>query len=142
MKEKDFIVNTLANMVSWNMSYSYMEAICFEKENILDQISKYFKIQKEKSNLEEDNSFHEIMRELLNVEKKELDTFFYYLENDLRGYTVETLNRDDHYFQDTVLTYKDGIYSERAYGISFMNNKEEYFNHEKSFEIIRSISRR
>lgn len=34
------------------------------------------------------------------------------------------------------------MYSENSYGISFMNNKEEYFNHDNSFEIISSISRR
>ena len=66
---------------------------------------------------------------------------FYYLEKDLRGYLIEHLNRGNHYFQETVLSYKDGSYSERAYGISFMNSKEEYFNHDNSLEIIESIYR-
>jgi hypothetical protein len=48
----------------------------------------------------------------------------------------------DKYFQQTVLSYKDGMYSENSYGISSHNNKEEYFNHDNSFEIISSISRR
>ena len=67
--------------------------------------------------------------------------YFYYLENDLRGYVLETYRNDSNYFQETVLSYKSGSYGEINYGVSFMNNKEEYFNHENSFEIINSISR-
>ena len=64
---------------------------------------------------------------------------FYYLEKDLRGYAIEYEREKAKYFQQTVLSYKDGMYSENSYGISFHNNKEEYFNHDNSFEIISSI---
>ncbi len=36
----------------------------------------------------------------------------------------------------------DGVMSETKYGITFSNGQEEYFNHDNSFEIISSISRR
>ena len=119
----------------------------FEKYNIHDSVDliKFYEHHYQfKQNIftkSDDIKINYIARTYSNFTIPSYDNF-YYLENDLRGYTVETLKRDNHYFQDTVLTYKDGIYSERAYGISFMNNKEEYFNHENSFEIISSISRR
>jgi len=40
------------------------------------------------------------------------------------------------------LIYNTALYGETKYGVSFLNNKEEYFNHDNSFEIISSISRR
>ena len=67
---------------------------------------------------------------------------FYYLENNLRGYTTESLTSENHYFHQTVLSFKDVMDCENNFGISFHNNKEEYFNHDNSFEIISSISRR
>ena len=80
---------------------------------------------------------HYIARNYSNFTIPSYDTF-YYLENDLRGYTIEYEREKDKYFQQTVLSYKDGMYSENDYGISFHNNKEEYFNHENSIEIVSS----
>ena len=119
----------------------------FEKYNIHDSIDliqfyeDHYQFKQNIFTSSDDIKINYIARIYSNYTIPSYDNF-YYLENDLRGYTVETLKRDNHYFQDTVLTYKDGMYSENSYGISFMNNKEEYFNHDNSFEIISSISRR
>lgn len=119
----------------------------FEKYNIHDSIDliKYYENHYQfRQNIftsSDDIKINYIARTYSNFTIPSYDTF-YYLKKGLRGYTVETLKRDNHYFQDTVLTYKDGMYSENSYGISFLNNKEEYFNHDNSFEIISSISRR
>ena len=119
----------------------------FEKYDIhdsIDLIKFYEKHYQFKQNLftnSNDIKINYIARNYSNFTIPSYDTF-YYLENELRGYTVETVRSDNHYFQQTVLSYKDGMYSENNYGVSFQNNKEEYFNHDNSFEIISSISRR
>lgn len=63
---------------------------------------------------------------------------FYYLENDLKGYSIETFRTYSKYHLQTRIS-KTRFYDERIYGISFFNN-EQYFNHDNSFEIINSIS--
>ena len=65
---------------------------------------------------------------------------FYYLDNDLRGYATEII-KDDYYHNQVIISFRNGGLGEINYSISFMNNKEEYFNHENSFEIVNSISR-
>ena len=67
---------------------------------------------------------------------------FYYLEKDLRGYSIEHKRDDKTYFNDTIISYKNGTYGEKVYSVSFFNSKEKYFNHENSFEIINSILKR
>lgn len=67
---------------------------------------------------------------------------FYYLDQDLRGYSIEYLKGKRPYSQQTELIYNTALYGETKYGVSFLNNKEEYFNHDNSFEIISSISKR
>ena len=118
----------------------------FEKYNIhdsIDLIKFYENHYSFKQNLftsSNDIKINYIARNYSNFTIPSYDTF-YYLENELRGYTVETVRSDNHYFQQTVLSYKDGMYSENNYGVSFHNNKEEFFDHDNSFEIISSISR-
>ena len=48
----------------------------------------------------------------------------------------------DKYFQQTYMSYRSGVVGETVYGVSFHNGTEKYFNHDNSFEIISSISRR
>ena len=67
---------------------------------------------------------------------------FHYLEKDLRGYSIEHKRDDKTYFNDTIISYKNGTYGEKVYSVSFFNSKEKYFNHENSFEIINSILKR
>ena len=70
--------------------------------------------------------------------------YFYYLENDLKGYTIEYLKNDNMtYFNQTVLTFPapTGVFGESKYTITFAEGKEECFNHENTFEIINSISK-
>ena len=118
----------------------------FEKYDIhdsIDLIKFYEKHYQFKQNLftnSNDIKINYIARNYSNFTIPSYDTF-YYLENDLRGYTIEYKRNKDKYFQQTVLSYKDGMYSENNYGVSFYNNKEEYFNHENSMEIVSSISR-
>lgn len=59
---------------------------------------------------------------------------FHYLENDIRGYSIEN-QRNDRYFHQVVVNH-----DEKNYGISFRNGNEEYFNGDNSFEVINSIS--
>lgn len=69
---------------------------------------------------------------------------FYYLNNDLRGYSIEyNKSKGKSYFNHTVLTFPApaGVLGESKYEISFANGQEEYFNHDNSFEIISSISK-
>lgn len=89
----------------------------------------------------DDIKINYIVRNYVNTTIPSYDTF-YYLEKDLRGYTIEYEKGEKSYFQQTVLSYKGGIIGESNYSISFLNNKEEYFNHENTFEIISSISKR
>ena len=118
----------------------------FEKYDIHDSIDlikfyeKHYQFKQNIFTSSDDIKINYIARTYSNITIPSYDTF-YYLEGDLRGYTVESVRDDNHYFQDTILSYRDGMYSENSFGISFMNNKEEYFNHNNSFEIISSISR-
>ena len=61
---------------------------------------------------------------------------FYYFDNDLRGYMIETGNNSNR------LHYQSRFYvGDNSYGISFFNNKEEYFKYDNVIEIISSIFR-
>lgn len=131
-----------STLFPWMDVYSLLEK--YNIHDSIDLIKFYQNHYSFKQNIftsSDDIKINYIARTYSNFTIPSYDSF-YYLENDLRGYTVETSKRDNHYFQDTVLTYKDGVYSENSYGISFMNNKEEYFNHDNSMEIVSSISRR
>lgn len=116
----------------------------FEKYNIHDSVDliKFYQNHYEFSqNLftsSDDIKINYIARTYSNFTIPSYDKF-YYLDNDLRGYIIEYEREKDKYFQQTVLSYKDGAYSENNYGISFHNNKENYFNHDNALEIIESI---
>ena len=115
----------------------------FKKYDIHDSIDlikfyeKHYQFKQNIFTSSDDIKINYIARNYSNFTIPSYDTF-YYLENDLRGYTIEYEIEKDKYFQQTVLSYKDGMYSENDYGISFHNNKEEYFNHENSIEIVSS----
>ena len=118
----------------------------FEKYDIndsVDLIKFYEKNYKFKQNIftsSNDIKINYLARTYVSFTLPSYD-YFYYLENDLSGYVLETYRNDSNYFQETILSYKSGGYGEINYGVSFMNNKEEYFNHDNSFEIVNSISR-
>ena len=118
----------------------------FEKYDIndsVDLIKFYEKNYKFKQNIftsSNDIKINYLARTYVSFTLPSYD-YFYYLENDLRGYVLETYRNDSNYFQETILSYKSGSYGEINYGVSFMNNKEEYFNHDNSFKIVNSISR-
>ena len=59
---------------------------------------------------------------------------FYYLENDINGYLLDYKFKTKKTFHMTRFKINNS-----SYGISFWNNKEEYFNHDNVIEIISSI---
>lgn len=59
---------------------------------------------------------------------------FHYLENDIRGYSIEN-QRNGRYFHQVVVNH-----DKKNYGISFRDGNEDYFNSDNSFEIINSIN--
>ncbi len=131
-----------STLFPWMDVYSLLE-----KYNIHDSIDlikfyqNHYQFRQNLFTSSDDIKINYIARTYSNFTIPSYDTF-YYLENDLRGYTIEYERDKVKYSQQTVLSYKDGMYSENSYGISFHNNKEEYFNHDNSFEIISSVSRR
>lgn len=56
---------------------------------------------------------------------------FYYLENDLHGYLIESVSKN-HY--QAIFTFNDDTYS-----ISFFNKNADYFDYEKVIEVLSSI---
>lgn len=68
---------------------------------------------------------------------------FYYLENDLRGYTIEySVHNKKKYFREATFYYPVDAYNVASYSISFFNGQEEYFNQDNTLEIVSSISKR
>ena len=73
-------VNGIFNMVSYNMGPSYMEARCFKKKDIKKDIIDYFAIKEKDFDLKrEDTSYQELLKNILNISDKELDTLFHFL---------------------------------------------------------------
>ena len=122
----------------WFNVYGLLEK--YQIEDSVDLIKFYEKNYKFKQNIftsSDDIKINYLARTYTGFTIPSYDNF-YYLENDLRGYTTERV-RDGYYHNQTVLSFRTGGFGETNYSVSFTNNKEEYFNHENSFEIINSI---
>ena len=92
----------------------------------------------------DDIKINYIARNYVTLTLGAYDTF-YYLDKDLRGYSIEyKKDKGKSYFNQTILIFPApaGVLGESKYGITFASGQEEYFNHDNSFEIISSISKR
>ena len=100
----------------------------FEKYNIEDSVDlikfyeKNYKFNQNIFTSSDDIKMNYLARTYVSFTLPSYD-YFYYLENDLRGYVLETYRNNSNYFQETILSYGYS-YGEINYGISFMNNKE------------------
>ncbi len=120
--------------------YSLLEKYrLYDSVDMIKFYEKYYNFKQNIFTSSDDIKINYIARKYVQTEIPTYDSF-YYLENDVREYSTEHLINDKYFCQATV-SYKDGYYNEKVYVISFNNNKEEYFNHENSFEIINSIFR-
>ena len=129
----------------WMDTYSLLRK--YNVHDSVDLIKFYQDHYDFKQNLftsSDDIKINYIARNYVTLTLGAYDTF-YYLDNDLRGYSIEYFkDKGKSYFNQTVLIYPapDGVMGETKYGITFSNGQEEYFNHDNSFEIISSISKR
>ena len=126
----------------WLDPYSLLEK--YNIHDSVDMIKFYEEHYDFKQNLftnSDDIKMNYIARTYTTMTLSSYDKF-YYLDQDLRGYSFEYKRGGTRYFQQTELVYNTALYGETKYGVSFHNNKEEYFNHDNSFEIISSISKR
>ncbi len=126
----------------WLDPYSLLQK--YNIHDTIDMIKFYEEHYDFKQNLftnSDDIKMNYIARTYTTMNLPSYDNF-YYLEDDLRGYTVEYERGKKSFSQQTELVYNTALYGETKYGVSFLNNKEEYFNHDNSFEIINSISKR
>ena len=73
LEETEYIsglVNMASSVSTW-MGVSFMDAICFEKENYLDDFSKFHNIKKEDIKIHETNiSFEEFIKNNFGEDKK------------------------------------------------------------------------
>ena len=125
----------------WMDVYSILEK--YDIHDSVDMIKYYEKNYDYKQNIFTSSDrikMNYIARNYVTFTIPSYDTF-YYLDKDLRGYSIE-YDREDKYFQQAHISYRSGIVGETVYGVSFHNGTEKYFNHDNSFEIISSISRR
>ena len=129
----------------WMDTYSLLRK--YNVHDSVDLIKFYQDHYDFKQNLftsSDDIKINYIARNYVTLTLGAYDTF-YYLDNDLRGYSIEYFkDKGKSYFNQTVLIYPapDGVMGETKYGITFSNGQEEYFNNDNSFEIISSISKR
>ena len=131
-----------SSVIPWLDPYSLLQK--YDIHDTVDIIKYYEKHYDFKQNIftkSDDIKINYIARTYTTLTIPSYDKF-YYLENDLRGYSTEYLRGGEKYSQDAVIVYPSGILGETKYGIAFFNNEEEYFNHDNTFEIISSISRR
>jgi len=115
----------------------------YEIHDIIDMVQFYERHNGFKQNIftnSNDIKINYIVRKYVQTAFPSYD-YFYYLENDLRGYSIESM-LDNKYYLQTILSYNEGTFTENTYGISFYNGNEIYFNHENGFEIINSISKK
>lgn len=129
-----------SSLFPWMNVYGLLEK--YKIKDSVDLIKFYEENYKFKQNVFTSSDLikiNYIARTYSNITIPSYDNF-YYLENDLRGYATEII-RDDYYQNQVILSFSNGDFGETNYSILFMNNKEEYFNHENSFEIVNSISR-
>lgn len=115
----------------------------FEKYNIKSTID-LFKYYEEHSN-DKQNIFTSSDRIKINyISKKYIETTigsyktFYYLENNINGYLVDTSYTSSNYY--AAIRFGNNNRSLK-YKISFMNNSNQYFNKEIVEEILGSIYR-
>lgn len=128
-----------SSLFPWMNVYGLLEK--YKIEDSVDLIKFYEENYKFKQNVFTSSDLikiNYIARTYSNITIPSYDNF-YYLENDLRGYATEII-RDDYYQNQVILSFSNGDFGETNYSILFMNNKEEYFNHKNSFEIVNSIS--
>jgi len=129
----------------WMNTYSLLRK--YNIHDSVDLIKFYEKNYQFNANLftsSDEIKMNYIARNYVTLTLGSYDTF-YYLNNDLRGYSIEYYkSKGKSYFNQTVLTFPTtaGVFGEAKYGITFANGQEEYFNHDNSFEIISSISKR
>ncbi len=131
-----------ATIFPWLDPYSLLKK--YNIHDTIDMIKFYEEHYDFKQNLftkSDDIKINYIARNYTTLILPSYDNF-YYLDQDLRGYSIEYLKGKKSYSQQTELVYNTALYGETKYGVSFLNHKEEYFNHDNSFEIISSISKR
>lgn len=95
LKDNSIYISGICKMASFNIGPSYMDAYCFNKKDYMKELSKMFNFSEEKVELKEVNiKFYDLMKELLFLPEKALDTFVYLIEkevgNSLKIYTSES----------------------------------------------------
>lgn len=109
----------------WLDLYSLMEK--YNIHDSVDMIKFYEKHYHFKKNLftsSDDIKMNYIARTYTTMTLSSYDKY-YYLDNDLRGYSIEYARGGEQYFQQTELIYNTALYGETKYGVSFHNNKED-----------------
>ena len=97
LEETEYIsglVNMASSVSTW-MGVSFMDAICFNKENYLDDFSKFHNIKKEDIKIHETNiSFEEFIKNNFGENKKLIDGLSYWIKRKA-GDFIKVYEQDD-----------------------------------------------
>lgn len=134
--------NNIYNLVDnslfpWLDVYSTLKK--YDIDNEIDLIRYYEKNYDFKSNIftsSDKIKMNYIAKTYVNVALPSYNSF-YYLENDLNGFLIESGKERLHHY--AMITFRSGLYIFDSYQISFFNNKEQYFNHDNVVEILSGI---
>ena len=116
------LVNMASSMSSW-MGYSFMDAICFKKEEYLDNFSKFHNIKKEDIKIHEvDYSLEVFIKNFFGDDKKLIEGLSYWIKrkvgNKIKIYEQDSdsklneLLEESIYGKTPVYTVEDVIFIE------------------------------
>lgn len=116
-------VEGLANMASFNIGCSFMKADCYELNNYIEAFSKDYKISKDIIKLnEEKTKIEDFFKEVLNLDKKQTETFTYWLQKEA-GPCKKIFIAENNKLYDKLSGYNKGIsgfyFVEDVYFIEF-----------------------
>ena len=68
-------------MASFNIGCSYMKSYCYELNNYIDEFAKDYRVPKDIIKLEEEKeNIEPFFKEVLNLDKKQAETFTFWLQ--------------------------------------------------------------
>ena len=95
MRDISLYISGIVSMASYNMGCSYMRSDCFNIDNYMNKFIKEYKLSDGIILDEERRPFNELMKDLLRIDDKALDTFLF-LINSNAGKTKKIYTISDH----------------------------------------------
>ncbi len=95
-EEADLYISGIVSMASYNMGCSYMRSDCYDINNYMNSFIRFYKLSDGIILDEVKRPFNDLMKDLLRIDNKALDTFLYLINyragNVKKIYTISDTN--------------------------------------------------